>query len=125
MWWCLQRSGDTPTGGSTSTIYPLAADTVYRNTDGTGAETTSYAYTWLNDSGSVASNQPYSVATTSPIVTAGQNGPGTADVSVDVYDAYARIDWTKDADGYINYRAYDANTGGLVLVMTPTAVRTR
>jgi hypothetical protein len=27
------------------TLAPLASDTVYRNTDGTGAETTSYSYT--------------------------------------------------------------------------------
>ena len=29
------------------TIYNAATDTVYRNTDGTGAETTSYAYTYF------------------------------------------------------------------------------
>lgn len=30
-----------------ATIYPTATQTVYRNTDGTGAETTRYAYTWF------------------------------------------------------------------------------
>src|SRR5262249_47502810 len=32
--------------GSNATVYPVASSTRYRNTDGTGGETTSYAYTW-------------------------------------------------------------------------------
>ena len=33
-------------GFNGQTIAPVATDTVYRNSDGTGAETTSFAYTW-------------------------------------------------------------------------------
>ena len=31
-----------------ATVYPVATSTAYRNADGTGAETTSYAYTWVS-----------------------------------------------------------------------------
>jgi hypothetical protein len=30
------------------TVNPIATDTVYRNTDGTGGQTTSYVYTWYS-----------------------------------------------------------------------------
>jgi hypothetical protein len=38
------------TDSSGNTIYPAATSTVYRNTDGTGAETTSYSYVYYNGS---------------------------------------------------------------------------
>src|SRR5206468_951023 len=46
-----------------NTIYPDATSTVYRNTDGTGAETTSYSYTWFTNS-----LQKQSVTTTLPVI---------------------------------------------------------
>ena len=55
---------------------PEATYTVYRNDDGTGAETTSYAYTWYT--GTV---QMESMTTTLPVISAAQNGPGVADTS--------------------------------------------
>jgi hypothetical protein len=58
------------------TIAPTASDTVYRNSDGTGAETTSYSYTWY-----AGTAQMQSETDTAPVIAAAQNGPGTADVT--------------------------------------------
>jgi hypothetical protein len=69
------RSGITRNGGKASrggaTIYPTASTTAYRNTDGTGAETTSYAYTFFTNT-----NQIQSMTVTKPVISSTQNGPG-------------------------------------------------
>jgi RHS repeat-associated protein len=92
-----------------ATIYPIATSTVYRNTDGTGAETTSYAYTWFP-----GTTHMLSMTTSRPVVSAAQNGPGTADVQTTVYDTYGRPVWTRDGDGFITYAAYDTATGAVI-----------
>jgi YD repeat-containing protein len=94
-------------------VYPIATETVCRNTNGTGGETTSYSYTFFT--GTV---QVQSVTTTYPTVTSGENGPGTADVEVVFNDNYARPIWTKDADGFIDYVAYDPATGAATKTIT-------
>ena len=86
----------------------MATDTRYRNTNGTGGMTTSYAYTWQG-----TTNQIYSRATSLPIVSTLQNGPGIADVTTTVFDAFNRLIWKKDADGYIFYTAYDDASGAV------------
>jgi RHS repeat-associated protein len=91
------------------TFYPVANKTVYRNTDGTGAETTQYAYTWFPGT---ARGQSKTV--TKPVVSAAQNGPGTPDVETTVYNPYGMPIWTRDGDGFINYTQYDAGTGAVV-----------
>ena len=40
--------------GTDVTIYPVADSVVYRNTDGTGAQTTSYSYTWQGSTDQMA-----------------------------------------------------------------------
>ena len=80
------------------TIYPVANVTQYRNTDGSGDQTTTYAYTWF--SGAI---QPESVTTTLPTVTTAQNGSNSANSSIVVSDARGRMIWSKDEAGYINY----------------------
>ena len=92
-----------------ATVYPTADSTQYRNTDGTGAQTTSYSYSYYP--GTV---QMQSMTTTLPVVTTAENGPGTADVSTDVYDQDGRVIWHQDAGGFITYNAYDPSTGALV-----------
>jgi hypothetical protein len=92
------------------TLAPVASDTAYRNADGTGAETTSYAYTW--QAGTY--NGMVSQTVTAPVISAAQNGPGTADVSTVFLDGYGRPAWTKDADGFLTYTAYDLATGAVV-----------
>ncbi|WP_020476098.1 MBG domain-containing protein [Zavarzinella formosa] len=91
------------------TVYPVAAMTQYRNDDGTGAQTTTYAYTYF--SGTI---QPESVTTTRPTVTSAENGPDTAESDVAVMDDRGRVTWTKDAGGFISYTEYDDATGGMV-----------
>src|SRR5262249_55489705 len=78
-----------------STIYPVANRSVYRNTDGTGAETTSNSYTWFT-----GTTQMQSVTVSLPVISSAQNGPGTADTQVAFFDTYGRPIWTKDGDGF-------------------------
>ena len=100
------------TAGS-STVNPLATDTVYRDTDGSGAETTTYTYTWF--SGTV---QMQSETESDPIITTCQNGSGTADVTVTVNNTFGEPIWTKDPNGYLGYTAYDTGTGAVVETIT-------
>lgn len=95
------------------TIYLVANTTKYRNTDGTGPETTSVTYTFFS-----GTNQIQSMAVSLPVVSSSQNGPGTADVTTTFYDVYYRPIWTKDPDGFINYTAYDPLTGAVSKTIT-------
>jgi len=91
------------------TVYPTANTTGYRNTDGTGAETSSYGYTWFANS-----LQMQSVTVTKPVISSSQNGPGTADTETTFFDSYGRPIWNKDADGFLTYVAYDQATGAVI-----------
>ena len=51
-------------------------------------------------------------------MTTGENGPNSADTSVVVYDSFENPIWTKDADGFLNYAAYDVATGTLTKSIT-------
>ncbi|HEV3447791.1 MAG TPA: DUF4214 domain-containing protein [Gemmataceae bacterium] len=90
-------------------VAPVGSDTVYRNTDGTGAETTNLSYIWYSNT-----TQPQSITTTLPVVSAAENGPGTSDIQTTVFDNYGRTVWTQDSDGFINYTAYDPVTGAVI-----------
>src|SRR5258707_12128510 len=92
-----------------STIYLVASTAAYRNTNGTGAETTTNSYTFFS-----GTNQIQSLSVSLPVISSSQNGPGTADSSTIFYDASERPIWTKDADGFLNYTAYDQATGAVV-----------
>ena len=94
-------------------ICPVAAQTEYCNTNGTGAETTSYAYTWFTNTA-----QMQSETITEPVVSTAQNGPGTPDVDTTFFDTYGRPIWDRDPDGYITYTAYDQATGAVVESIT-------
>ncbi len=96
-----------------ATIYPTATQTVYRNTDGTGAETTSFSYTWFT-----GTDQMQSETVTKPVISAAENGPAVADTEVTYFDTYARPIWHKDGDGFLTYTAYDPATGAEVKTIT-------
>jgi RHS repeat-associated protein len=96
---------------SGAVIAPVANQTVYRNTDGSGAETRAYSYTYF------PGTRPQSVTVTYPTVSAAQNGPGTADSETTYFDVYGRPVWSKDGDGFITYRSYDA-TGAVLKTIT-------
>jgi RHS repeat-associated protein len=90
------------------TIGPLATSTVYRNTNGTGGEMTSYSYSW-----SGSTNGVLSLTVTAPTVTSGENGPGSADSSTTFFDGWGRPIWSQDGDGFLTYVAYDQATGAV------------
>ncbi len=94
---------------SVGTIYKVASDTVYRNTDGTGGEATSFTYTWVGTTAGIQSTQ-----TSLPVISSGENGPGTADVQTVFLDNWGRPIWSKDPDGFLFYAAYDQATGSTV-----------
>ncbi|MFL5241992.1 MAG: RHS repeat domain-containing protein [Gemmataceae bacterium] len=96
-----------------NSVDPVANHTVYRNTNTTGGETTSYSYTWFTGTTLMQSEQ-----VTKPVISSTQNGPGTADVETTFFDSLGRPIWTKDADGFINYFAYDQGTSALVKSIT-------
>jgi YD repeat-containing protein len=94
---------------SGNVVFVDAQDSQYRNTNGTGAETTTNGYTFFS-----GSNQQQTMTTSLPVISSSQNGPGTADVSTMVYNPLGQTVWTKDADGFISYTAYDKATGAVV-----------
>lgn len=98
-----------------ATVYPLATETVYRNTDGTGGQTTTYAYTWFP-----ASTQMQFQTVTKPGIPTTQNGPGVdyPDTETTFFDNYGRPLWHKDGDGFLTYTAYDQQTGAVVKTIT-------
>ncbi len=89
--------------------YTVATDTVYANTNGTGGRTTTTAVTWA-----AGTDRLTAATVTLPVVTAAQNGPGTAASSAVAYDLFGRAVWTKDAAGFLGYVAYDPLTGAVV-----------
>jgi len=94
--------------GGATTIYPLASRTVYRNTDGTGGQTTTFSYTWQGTTTAVLQ-----LTTTYPVVPTGQNGSGSATALTGQLDAFGRQTWLKDADGFIHAVEYDTLTGAV------------
>ncbi|QJW98452.1 RHS repeat-associated core domain-containing protein [Frigoriglobus tundricola] len=94
-------------------FFNVATDTKYRNTNGTGGETTSSAYTYLS-----GTNQVATVTTTLPTITTAENGSNTANTTVTVYDSFGNVQWTKDANGFLNYTQTDTLTGAVVKTIT-------
>jgi RHS repeat-associated protein len=94
-------------GGETDT--QVASRTEYVTTDGTVSNTTTYAYTYAPDTTRLVSQ-----STTLPVVSAAQNGSGVADVTEQVFDSAGRMIWSKDADGFMSYMAYDPQTGSVI-----------
>ncbi len=96
------------TGGS-STIYPTADSTQYRNTDGTGAETTSYSYTFF--SGTV---QMQSMTTSLPWSMPHKTDPTRPPPARMFMMPTANVIWSMDANGFITYNQYDPTTQALI-----------
>ncbi len=91
------------------TIYPVAEATTFRFDDGTGAITTSFAYTWFTDT-----TQIQQKTTTLPVIPSGQNGAGATDTITQIFDEEGNLIWQRDPRGFITYRAYDLPTGAVV-----------
>src|SRR5262249_33742664 len=104
-------------------IYPIALSTVYHNTDGTGAQTTNYAYTWL---GNTVRMQSENVA--SPVISSDQNGRNLPDSYTVYFDIYGRVVWRmdndlNDPDRVITYHAYEPASGALTKTITDVDTR--
>ena len=80
----------------------------------TGAETTTYQYTFFPISGAVTAPAIYTQSTTLPAVDAAHGGSGVPSTSTDVYNQLGQVVWSQDADGSISYTAYDRATGAVV-----------
>ncbi|WP_237722460.1 RHS repeat-associated core domain-containing protein [Singulisphaera acidiphila] len=91
-----------------STVYPVANLTVYRNDDGTGAASTTYAYTWY-----AGTTQVQQKTTTLPAVPTSQNGSGTSATTLDYYDIFGNGTWSTDERGFITAFVYNIPTGAL------------
>ena len=105
----FQHANNNLNDSTTITIYPEANASVYRTTDVKSAETTSSSYSWLS-----GSNGLYSTTISAPVISAAQNGSNAADITTTVFDTFGQPVWTKDADGYIHYAAFDVATGAVV-----------
>ena len=90
------------------TVDPVASSTVYQSKGGSGAETTSYSYTFFS-----GTTQIQSETTTLPTITTSQNGSGSANSTTTYYNQYEQAIWTKDENGYLTYTTYDSETGAV------------
>lgn len=106
----LEYSSHTAGG---STVYPISKRTVYRNDNGTGAQETSYEYTYYS-----GTTQVREMVTTYPVVPTTQNGSGVAATSRVYYDERGRTSWTMNERGYIDHVIYDLATGALIQQIT-------
>ncbi|MCH8991747.1 MAG: RHS repeat-associated core domain-containing protein, partial [Acidobacteria bacterium] len=91
-------------GGGES--YPIAEQTVYRDTAAAQPVTTSYAYTWHT-----GVTQIEQTTTTFPVISSGQNGTGTPDQQTERFDVYGKRLWLRDPRGFISNFTYDDVTG--------------
>jgi RHS repeat-associated protein len=101
--------------GSSGTIYPVATWVKYRNTDGSGAQTTSFSYTWQGTTTEIAQ-----VTTSYPIVTTAQNGSGAATSTIISLDAFGRMTSLQDEDGFVDTGTYSTLTGALTQTIEDT-----
>ena len=62
--------------------------------------------------------QEQSETTTLPVISTAENGSGTAETTATYYNIFGQPTWTMDADGTIDYAAYDPATGAVVKTIT-------
>lgn len=112
-----------------SSIFLTASVTSYAQTDGTGARTTQFAYElWGSETTGTTTDDLLAVrqtTVTNPTITTAENGSNSSTSSVEVYDKFGNVIWTKDAAGYVNYFTYDLATGAVLsqtLDANPTAI---
>lgn len=103
------------------TIYPVKTETVYPDGTLTSALVTTYDYTF-QVVGTQQTNRIATRMTTLPTVASGHNGSGTAVQVAEVYDAYGRLIWTKDGDGFLRYQCFDPATGAVTKTISDVDV---
>jgi len=91
------------------TIYPVSKEIVYPDDSSqTTTIETSYSYTFYS-----GTTQVEQKTTTLPVIPTSQNGSGTANSLVDVFDEYGNLIWHKDERGFITRYKYDIETGAM------------
>lgn len=80
-------------------------------TDDAGANelATTYSYNWFS-----GNNQIQQLTVNLPAISTSHNGSGASDSISTVFDRYGFPIWTKDADGFIQYSAFDISTGSMI-----------
>ena len=116
-----QGSGGTPvllkeykytsqTAGSVTT-YPLWKSIVYQDSSGGGSSPAETVFSYTFFSGTVQVQQK---TTAWPAVSTGQNGSGTSNQKIEVFDQYGQLIWVKDELGFLTRLKYDNASGGLI-----------
>jgi RHS repeat-associated protein len=97
----------TSHSNGTFTVYPVSAEiTCPSDTDQTITIEKFYSYAFF-----AGSNQVQQKTSTWPSIATSQNGSGSANSRVEVFDVYGNRIWLKDERGFITYDAYDVATG--------------
>jgi len=86
----------------------VSRQTQYVGELGTMGVDTLYSYQFYPGTDAVSQR-----TTTLPAVAEAQNGADTTATEIEQYDSLGHLRWTKDADGFISYLAYDQATGAL------------
>jgi hypothetical protein len=95
-----------------TTSFYTSSSTQYQNAGGSGAETTTYSYTFFPDN--EATGAAIETETTAlPAVPTADGGTGSSPTSTDVYNSLGQLVWSQDANGSISYTAYDPATGAV------------
>jgi len=89
-------------------VYLVASHTAYRDSSSTGALTTTYDYTFFPDTFGIAS-----VVTTLPVISTAEHGTGTGISTIQTFDAFGRLEWLCDQDGFLHYSAHDPFSGAV------------
>jgi RHS repeat-associated protein len=95
-----------------ASVHPLGLTRVYRNADGTGAETTSYNDVWYPGTARLQTQ-----TVTLPIISTSQHGSGTSEVTTSQFDPYGRMTVQTDPDGFQTTYQYDVLTGGMTQIV--------
>ncbi|MCO6458897.1 MAG: hypothetical protein J5I93_26615 [Pirellulaceae bacterium] len=89
-----------------ASVHPVSKETVYRNSDGTGAIDTTYSYSWYT--GTVQMEER---VTSLPAIPTAQHGSGSADTRTERFDLYGNLTWLKNERGFLTRHTYDIPTG--------------
>src|SRR5207249_44833 len=92
------------------TVYPISKDIRYQSDASGGSNPAETDYSYAFFTGTLQINQR---TTTWPRVTTGQNGSGTANSRIEVFDEYGFLTWVKDERGFLTRFQTDQASAGV------------
>lgn len=105
----LQQLQYTSHSNGAFTVYPISKEISYPDVSNQAITIeTSYSYVFHANS-----NQVSQKTTTWPAISGSQNGSGTANSKVEVFDVYGNLTWVKDERGFITAIRYSIPTGAV------------